>query len=97
MFDLLTARGFNRYRYNGAGSGCLTWTTELVRLLEGEGILPVGSREGFLEKVAEVRADPDYWVPKEDGARFFSTALRKMIAKIAHFHCCLVTVLHNCK
>src|SRR5579863_5826410 len=65
VYDLLVAKKFNYYLYNGTGSGCLTWTTALVKLLETEGILPKGSEANFLKEVAKVRADPKYWVPAE--------------------------------
>ncbi|KAI6015902.1 hypothetical protein BKA83DRAFT_4246591 [Pisolithus microcarpus] len=71
VFDLLVAKKFNRYMYNGAGCGCLTWTTALVRLLEEEGVLPTGSEREFLLKVNEARADARYWVPEEPGAGFY--------------------------
>ena len=71
-YNLLVAKKFNHYLYNGTGSGCLTWTTALVRLLEAEGVLPKGSEADFLKKVDEVRADPRYWVPDEPGAKFYT-------------------------
>lgn len=71
VYNLLVARKFNQYLYNGNGSGCLTWTTALIELLESEGVLPPGSKTSFLVKVAEVRADPKYWVPDEPGAHFY--------------------------
>ncbi|KAH9884667.1 hypothetical protein C8Q73DRAFT_796183 [Cubamyces lactineus] len=71
IYDLLVAKGFNRYLYNGDGWGCLTWTTALVELLETEGVLPAGAKKTFEAKVAEVRADPKYWVPEEPGATFY--------------------------
>jgi hypothetical protein len=71
VYNLLVARNFNHYLYNGDGSGCLTWTTALVRLLETEGVLPQGSEASFLTKVEEVRADPKYWVPAEPDAEFY--------------------------
>ncbi|KAI0328427.1 hypothetical protein GY45DRAFT_1338125 [Cubamyces sp. BRFM 1775] len=71
IFNLMVAHNFNRYAYNGNGSGCLTWTTALVKLLEDNGVLPPGSLKGFLETVAKARADPQYWVPDEPGAHFF--------------------------
>ncbi|KAI0328430.1 hypothetical protein GY45DRAFT_1000428 [Cubamyces sp. BRFM 1775] len=71
IYNLLVAHGFNRYLYNGNGSGCLTWTTALVKLLEAEGVLPAGALKEFEQKVAVVRADPKYWVPDEPGAKFY--------------------------
>ncbi|KAI6098601.1 hypothetical protein EDD16DRAFT_558177 [Pisolithus croceorrhizus] len=71
VYHLLVAKKFNHYRYNGAGSGCLTWTTRLVKVLEEERVLPAGSMQSFLAKVQEVRADPHYWVPYEPGAHFY--------------------------
>ncbi|KAH9972522.1 hypothetical protein BJV74DRAFT_209544 [Russula compacta] len=71
VYNLLVAKKFNYYLYNGAGSGCLTWTTALVKLLETEGILPKGSEASFLKKAQEVRNDPKYWVPDEPGAKFY--------------------------
>ncbi|KIJ15881.1 hypothetical protein PAXINDRAFT_180501 [Paxillus involutus ATCC 200175] len=71
VYDLLVAKKFNHYLYNGNGSGCLTWTTALIKLLEDEGVLPAGSEKSFLVKVAQVRADPKYWVPDEPGAKFY--------------------------
>jgi hypothetical protein len=71
VYDLLVAKKFNHYLYNGTGSGCLTWTTALVELLETEGVLPHGSKASFLKKVEEVRVDPKYWVPDEPGAKFY--------------------------
>ena len=71
VYDLLVAKKFNHYSYNGAGSGCLTWTTALVKLLEAEGVLPHGAEASFLQKVQQVRNDPKYWVPEEPGAKFF--------------------------
>jgi len=70
VYNLLLARGFNKYMYNGNGSGCLTWTTAVVEVLEREGVLPPGSKDQFLVTVAEARADPNFWVPDEPGARF---------------------------
>ncbi|KAJ3903701.1 hypothetical protein F5879DRAFT_1035696 [Lentinula edodes] len=58
--------------YNGAGSGCLTWTTALIELLENEGVIAVGSKISFLKKVDEVRTDTKYWVPLEPGAEFYN-------------------------
>ncbi|THU84664.1 hypothetical protein K435DRAFT_870043 [Dendrothele bispora CBS 962.96] len=71
VYDLLVAKKFNQYQYNGNGSGCLTWTTALIELLVSEGVLPADSKTNFEAKVAEVRADPKYWVPAEPGARFY--------------------------
>jgi len=71
VYNLLLARGLNKYMYNGNGSGCLTWTTAVVEVLEREGVLPVGSKDQLLLKVSEARADPNVWVPDEPGARFF--------------------------
>jgi hypothetical protein len=71
VYNLLVAKKFNHYLYNGAGSGCLTWTTALVKLLEAEGVLPHGAEASFLQKVQQVRADPKLWVPEEPGAKFF--------------------------
>ena len=71
VYDLLVAKKFNHYLYNGTGSGCLTWTTALVRLLETEGVLPKDSEANFLKEVAKVRADSKYWVPVEEGAKFY--------------------------
>ncbi|KAI6097839.1 hypothetical protein EDD16DRAFT_1113474 [Pisolithus croceorrhizus] len=71
IYDLVVAYKLNHYVYNGAGSGCLTWTTRLVEVLENEGVLPAGSMRRFSAKVQEVRADPNYWVPEEPGARFY--------------------------
>ncbi|KAI6105002.1 hypothetical protein EDD16DRAFT_32642 [Pisolithus croceorrhizus] len=71
VHDLMVAKKLNHYMYNGAGSGCLTWTTRLVQVLEEEGVLPTGSTARFRAKVREVRADPNYWVPDEPGARFY--------------------------
>ncbi|KAI6146605.1 hypothetical protein EDD17DRAFT_95120 [Pisolithus thermaeus] len=71
VYDLMVARRMNHYLYNGAGSGCLTWTTALVDVLEKEGVLPSGSMANFSLKVQEARADPNYWVPDEPGARFY--------------------------
>ncbi|KAI0658255.1 hypothetical protein C8Q70DRAFT_184474 [Cubamyces menziesii] len=71
IYELMVARNFNRYMYNGNGSGCLTWTTALVQLLEDEDVLPPGSVAAFQAKVAQARADPIYWVPDEPGAHFY--------------------------
>jgi hypothetical protein len=46
--------------------GRLTWTTAFVKLLETVGVLPKGSEASVL-KVAEVRADPEYWGPECQG------------------------------
>jgi len=72
VYNLLIAKKFNHYLYNGTGRGCLTWTTALVELLEVEGVLPHGSKTSFLKKVEEVRVDPRYWVPDEPGAKFYN-------------------------
>ncbi|KAJ3575745.1 hypothetical protein NP233_g907 [Leucocoprinus birnbaumii] len=71
VYDLLKRKKFNQYKYNGAGSGCLTWTTALVKLFEDEGIIAKGSKAAFEKKVEEVRNDPRYWVPEEPGAGFY--------------------------
>ena len=71
VYNLLIEKKFNYYRYNGTGSGCLTWTTRLVNVLEAEGVLPHGAEASFLQKVQQVRADPKYWVPDEAGAEFY--------------------------
>ncbi|KAI8968764.1 hypothetical protein BD414DRAFT_541273 [Trametes punicea] len=71
VYNLLVAKNFNRYLFNGAGSGCLTWVTALVNLLETEGVLPAGSVQSFLKIVEKARADPNYWVPDELGAQFY--------------------------
>jgi hypothetical protein len=68
----LEAKKFNQYLYNGAGSGCLTWTTALVELLENEGVLAAGAKANFLTTVAQARADPHFWVPLEPGAHFYA-------------------------
>jgi hypothetical protein len=71
VHQLLINKKFNHFRYNGAGSGCLTWTTRLIKVLEEEGILPHGSLTEFNERVETVRKDPKYWVPNETGAEFY--------------------------
>ncbi|KAI6098595.1 hypothetical protein EDD16DRAFT_557847 [Pisolithus croceorrhizus] len=71
VYELVVAKKLHHYMYNGGGSGCLTWTTKLVDVLETEGVLPAGSKANFLKKVEEVRADPKYWVPEEPGTRFY--------------------------
>lgn len=71
VYDLLIRKRFNHYAYNGTGSGCLTWTTALVGLLETEGVLPKGSEASFLKTVEAARANPTCWVPDEPGARFY--------------------------
>jgi len=71
IYNLLVAKKFNHYRYNGNGSGCLTWTTALVECLEGEGIIQQGSTAEFKKKIMEVRGNPAYWVPLEPGAEFY--------------------------
>lgn len=40
VYNLLAAKRFIHYLYYGKGSGCLTWTMELAKLLEAEGVLP---------------------------------------------------------
>ncbi|KAJ3563802.1 hypothetical protein NP233_g8704 [Leucocoprinus birnbaumii] len=69
--DLLKKKNFNRYLYNGNGSGCLTWTTALVKLFEDEKILAKGSTDSFSELVDKVRKDTLYWVPDGPGAKFY--------------------------
>ena len=71
VYKLLDNKRFNYFMYNGNGSGCLTWTTRLVKELEDEGVLPAGVLASFNEKIAEVRANPKYWVPAEPGAVFY--------------------------
>lgn len=71
VHNLLVANKFHHYKYNGAGSGCLTWTTALIKLLEDEGVIAVGSKSSYEELVDKVRADSLYWVPEEPGAEFF--------------------------
>ncbi|KAI6119792.1 hypothetical protein EV401DRAFT_1888016 [Pisolithus croceorrhizus] len=71
VYELMVAKKFNYYKYNGEGSGCLTWTTRLVEVLQEEGVLPAGSMASFLAKVDQVRSDPNYWVPDEPGAHFY--------------------------
>ncbi|KAI0078471.1 hypothetical protein K474DRAFT_1660495 [Panus rudis PR-1116 ss-1] len=71
IYKLLEDKRFNYFLYNGNGSGCLTWTTRLVKELEDEGVLPAGALASFKEKVAEVRVKPMCWVPDEPGAMFY--------------------------
>ncbi|RPD56825.1 hypothetical protein L227DRAFT_578491 [Lentinus tigrinus ALCF2SS1-6] len=71
IYNLLENKRLNYFLYNGNGSGCLTWTTRLVKELEDEGVLPAGALVSFNEKVAKVRANPKYWVPAEPGAVFY--------------------------
>ena len=71
VYNLILARGFNRFFFNGQGSGCQYWTKALVQLLENNNVLPRGSANKFQEKIDEVKADPEYWVPDEPGATFF--------------------------
>lgn len=52
IYNLLVNKHFDRYLYNGNGSGCLTWTTRLVKELEDEGVLPAGALASFNAKVA---------------------------------------------
>lgn len=71
IFTLLENRRLNCFMYNGNGSGCLTWTTRLVKELEDIGALPAGALASFYKTVAGVRANPECWVPDESGAVFF--------------------------
>lgn len=71
MYNFILEKGLNRYMFNGNGSGCLTWTLQLARLLEQAGILPRGSVSLIQTKVQEVRNGSDYWVPDETGAVFY--------------------------
>lgn len=69
--NLLVAKKFNHHLYNGNGSGRQTWTVALTKLLEDEGVIPKGSKDSLLKKIAEIRADPKYWIPDEPGAKFY--------------------------
>ncbi|KAJ3755017.1 hypothetical protein EV360DRAFT_86300 [Lentinula raphanica] len=71
LVQLLVAKKFHKYRYNGAGSGCRFWVTTLVTLLEQESIVSPGSTESLSQLVEEASADLRYWVPDESGAEFF--------------------------
>ncbi|KAF8156707.1 hypothetical protein B0H34DRAFT_859416 [Crassisporium funariophilum] len=72
VYNLLVAKKFNHYLYNGTGSGCLTWTTALMKLLETEGVLPKGPEARFTIEVEEFRTDSNYWVPDEPGVKFYN-------------------------
>ncbi|KAF8156735.1 hypothetical protein B0H34DRAFT_675156 [Crassisporium funariophilum] len=72
VYNLLVAKKFNHYLYNGTGSGCLTWTTALGKLLETEGVLPKGPEARFTTEVEEFRTDSNYWVPDEPGVKFYN-------------------------
>lgn len=71
--ELISLRGRQKYSYDGNGSGCLFWTTTLLRdyvQLEWMGANAVNDFKGFIEDLRQEEAGK-HWIPEDEGT-FFS-------------------------
>jgi hypothetical protein len=55
VFKILKNEEFNHYLYDDNDSGCRTWVTKLVMVLERKAILEQGSYESFLDFAKQAR------------------------------------------
>lgn len=69
VVDLLTANGRDRYKYDGDGSGCLSWTKKLLTDYVAAGyIRPTAVRDfdRFIQTTRAAHAGV-YWIPDDQG------------------------------
>lgn len=77
IYDTLDNKpGLRHFRYDGAHSGCLTWSKGLLSGLEGAGIIKKGSTKEFEDwlKSTDAYNREIYWVADEETppcAKFF--------------------------
>jgi hypothetical protein len=64
---LVEQNGRHHYRYDGNGSGCLYWSTQLVSDFMSAGLLDGSEMEGFMHWITEIRRENEFWVPNDQG------------------------------
>jgi hypothetical protein len=68
VVDLITAKGRQGYKYDGNGSGCLSWSTTLLGDYTAAGYVKTQATEDFKKFIEDTRKDePTYWIPEDNG------------------------------
>jgi hypothetical protein len=68
VVNLITANGRQGYKYDGDGSGCLSWSTTLLGDYVTAGYVNAATTQEFKEFIANTRiAEPTYWIPEDNG------------------------------
>ncbi|KIM41880.1 hypothetical protein M413DRAFT_445092 [Hebeloma cylindrosporum] len=68
VVDLITANGRQGYKYDGNGSGCLSWSATLLGDYVTAGYVDAKATEAFKEFIENTRkAEKAYWIPEDKG------------------------------
>ncbi|KAK7695666.1 hypothetical protein QCA50_000302 [Cerrena zonata] len=69
VVDLITANGRERYKYDGNGSGCLSWSSKLLADYAAAGYVAATEVNTFTEFIAQTRTREEgvYWIPDDQG------------------------------
>jgi hypothetical protein len=68
VVNLITANGRQGYKYDGSGSGCLSWSTTLLGDYVTAGYVKAETTQAFKEFIENTRkAEPTYWIPEDKG------------------------------
>ena len=67
VVELITARGRERYQYDGNGSGCLTWSAKLLAdYVATEYVRAIPDFAEFIAKTRKAEASSN-WIPDDQG------------------------------
>ncbi|KAK0199105.1 hypothetical protein F5146DRAFT_996424 [Armillaria mellea] len=69
VVDLITANGRERYKYDGNGSGCLSWSTKLLADYVAAAYVGPQATGDFTKFIVKTRKDEAtlYWIPDDQG------------------------------
>ena len=69
VVDLITANRRERYMYDGNGSGCLSWCTQLLYDYVNAGYVDTNQPGEFEDFVNDLRTTKGgtYWIPEDRG------------------------------
>jgi len=69
---MIGLRGRQKYSYDGNGSGCLFWTTTLLRDYVDLEWMSANAVNGFQQFVAYLRQQlaGEFWIPEDEGTFF---------------------------
>ncbi|KAK0479886.1 hypothetical protein EDD18DRAFT_1206718 [Armillaria luteobubalina] len=66
---MITANGHERYKYDGNGSGCLSWSTRLLNDYVAAGYVDAQAMQNFAKFITTTRhyVAGFYWIPDDQG------------------------------
>ncbi|PBK76544.1 hypothetical protein ARMSODRAFT_948351 [Armillaria solidipes] len=68
IVDLITANDRDRYRYDGNGSGCLSWSAKLLDDYVAAGYVDAQASARFTNFITVTRtSEVSYWIPHDQG------------------------------